>query len=289
MSESISINIQCGGIPVEVVFHKDPDIPVEYIGWDEEGEIIAQEMGFEPSLCYFLQSFIEESFFLRNDKSATAALILLLDHDWGLMYESNEQEERILLTEAGMVNVLTWYGADPNALTDDGEPIISLAANYGHLQGVHDLISAGADIHINEEQALTWAAAGGYTKIIALLLEHGANPLVANSFALLRATEHLKTEAADLLLRAGSNPVDYPEYTHGFGARTALEVASRLWISSVKKYGVASGGAEERRLFDLLLSYTSREEIYKALPLRNYQSLKQTIFEFKKEAFGDHL
>jgi uncharacterized protein len=80
---------------------------------------------------------------------------------------------------AEMVKVLLKGGADPNATTLSGESILMNCARTGATVAVSALLDAGADANVAEsnmgQTPLMWAAEGGHSEIVQLLIDHGAD------------------------------------------------------------------------------------------------------------------
>lgn len=105
-------------------------------------------------------------------------------------------------------------GANANAFSADGFPVVALAAVFGHLEVVRYLASRGADIDAVSTNgtgytALTGAVAGGHTAIVNWLLQHGANAnyrYAAGYAPLLTASANGHLEIVKLLLAHGADP-----------------------------------------------------------------------------------
>ena len=82
--------------------------------------------------------------------------------------------------QAEVVRILLEAGADPNACSGyDRIPPIIEAARSGDIATVELLLNRGADVNGREKSgngALHWAVAGHHNHIVALLLQHGAEP-----------------------------------------------------------------------------------------------------------------
>jgi ankyrin repeat protein len=78
---------------------------------------------------------------------------------------------------ADVAQILLEYGADINAVSDNGSPLY-LASSNGRLEIVRLLLERGAEVNIREPSSQTLfqvATERGHTEITKLLLEHGAN------------------------------------------------------------------------------------------------------------------
>lgn len=122
-----------------------------------------------------------------------------------------------------LVQLLLDAGADPNLASADGYAPLLSASYFGQDAIVGDLIAAGADVNppVYERQwtPLQAAARGGYVRIVARLLEAGADPLARSSAghtarALARSSGHsevvallAKAEQQHAETQAGDDPV----------------------------------------------------------------------------------
>ena len=69
-------------------------------------------------------------------------------------------------------------GADVEALGDEGDRPLHLAAREGHLEEVRVLVEAGANVEAElagGERPLHLAAQGGHAEVVRMLLEAGAD------------------------------------------------------------------------------------------------------------------
>jgi ankyrin repeat protein len=97
--------------------------------------------------------------------------------------------------------------------TDDGEPLLAVAAYYGLREIVEALLAVGADAGGAAAHTLVTplirAAEGGHREVASLLLARGADPNALDAegrSALAAATEHGDPELVKLLLEAGADP-----------------------------------------------------------------------------------
>lgn len=77
-----------------------------------------------------------------------------------------------------IAKLLIASGADVNAVNNEGETPLFLAASNNCKEIAKLLISNGADVNSVEGRGYTplhWASAGGYTEIVKLLISNGAN------------------------------------------------------------------------------------------------------------------
>ncbi len=133
--------------PGEIILH----------GWDEEAELAAQELGFEPSACFIIWDAA------RNDLLNEALIVHSTHH------------------RLGLVAALLAAGADPNTRDDyNRTPLMALANLDGHPDGVQLLLEAGADPHArnkNYKTAMDCALSWNNIDVIELLQdwieEHG--------------------------------------------------------------------------------------------------------------------
>ncbi|CAK4678228.1 hypothetical protein LEN26_013868 [Aphanomyces euteiches] len=97
-------------------------------------------------------------------------------------------------------------GANPNAVDDKLKPILSLAAQKGHIGIAECLVDAGGTDGIHA--ALIPAAHFGFVSFLSFLLERGADANYANekgTTALMRAAQEGQAEVATALLKFGAD------------------------------------------------------------------------------------
>lgn len=84
--------------------------------------------------------------------------------------------------QEGTTNVLLKYGANPRLKDDNGQNLLSRAAEYGRTSIVHKLLRAKFDdSYLNSKDnsgqtALARAVQSGQDEVVKLLLEQGADP-----------------------------------------------------------------------------------------------------------------
>ena len=120
---------------------------------------------------------------------------------WDICYEGGGKDARFLLA----------HGADANYIwREGGRPLLWWAARNGRLTVVEALLDAGAG-GLGEalQAALGVAAGGGHTAIAALLLDHGADVHLDDDMALSSATISGHLETSTLLLQRGATARDH--------------------------------------------------------------------------------
>jgi len=148
---STFLNIDCGGETVTLERTDDDDII--FHGWDEETDLAAVELGFEPSACLIIWNAVNNDALdaeLRRFASRGSALI---------------------------VEALLFVGARVNAQDDLGWTPLHNAALRGHATVVKILLKAGAHHGIRSHRGMTQlqkAAWRGRADIAKILLDAGA-------------------------------------------------------------------------------------------------------------------
>ena len=75
----------------------------------------------------------------------------------------------------------------------------------GDVGRVRDSLSAGADIHAQEDRALRWAAERGYLEMVRLLLDSGADLHADRNRALRKSVANDRLDATMLLVDHGAD------------------------------------------------------------------------------------
>jgi uncharacterized protein len=117
-------------------------------------------------------------------------------------------------------------GADPNAKTEGGMPVLTYASMKGNAAVVAALVNAKADLEAKDKTgatALSYAAQFNHNDIVKALLDAGASVNAADSLGwtpLIRAAVGGNADGVKLLLAAGAD-----KEAKDFFGRTALQVA----------------------------------------------------------------
>ncbi len=121
-----------------------------------------------------------------------------------------------------VVSHLIDAGADANAVSKEGNPILSVAIAAGQPVIAKYLINAGAEVNVPSARGsfpLVDATQKGYSHLVSQLLNAGAEINAADQLgrtAVLVAVAHAKDRLVDTLLRAGANP--YQKDVNGISA-----------------------------------------------------------------------
>jgi len=186
---STFFELDCGG--ETVTLEKTDDGDIIFHGWDEETELAAIELGFEPSDCFALWSAI-------NEDSLDEVL-----------------RQQCELGDVAAVVALLFVGASADAKDHDGWAPLHYAAAYGNEDVVKLLLEAGASVNAQDLggwSPLHYAAQNGNTDIAKILISAKAS-IDANNHGnrtpLHIATLNCKTDAIEILLRSGANVFAY--------------------------------------------------------------------------------
>jgi hypothetical protein len=175
---SMVYELDCGGEKVlverdgeELIFH----------GWDQDAELAAIELGFEPSVCYHVAKVMAADYI--RETTVYKQKYELFDSLNEAVAEGNE-------VIAGMLISL--------GVAERGEDSLFLVAIMypGRLDIAKMLLDAGADVHTEDEQALVEAAREYDHETIDFLLRHGADL----KKALRRMEEARQYDAVEVLL-----------------------------------------------------------------------------------------
>jgi len=149
---STFLNIDCGGEAVTLERTNNGDII--FHGWDEETELAAIELGFEPSACWIIWNAINED---------------ALDRElFSQAYRGN----------ALLVEALIFVGASSKAKNYGDWTPLHIAGQLGYTTVAKLLLEAGANVDAKDPDNWTplhLAALSGRIDIVKLLLEAGAS------------------------------------------------------------------------------------------------------------------
>jgi len=177
--------MDCGGENVTLERTSNGDII--FHGWDEETELAAIELGFEPSTCLMLwnainDGILDEELFEQTRKGnalIVEALIFVgasvhedFVDDWTPLHAA------ALLDHINIVNVLLKAGASVDTKDNGGVTPLHYATQFGHTDVAKVLLKAGASVDpkdIDGWTPLHLAAANGHTDVVKVILEAGAN------------------------------------------------------------------------------------------------------------------
>ena len=177
--------MDCGGENVTLERTSNGDII--FHGWDEETELAAIELGFEPSTCLMLwnainDGILDEELFEQTRKGnalIVEALILAgasvhenFVDDWTPLHAA------ALLDHISIVNILLKAGASFDIIDYDCCTPLHTATQFGRTGIAKILLEAGASVDpkdIDGWTPLHQAVAYGHVDIVNILLEAGAN------------------------------------------------------------------------------------------------------------------
>jgi len=149
---STFFEMDCGG--ETVTLEKTDDGNIIFHGWDEETELAAIELGFEPSACLVV---------------------------WNAVNNDALDEELLDYTSDGntlMVETLLFAGASVKAKTYTGWTPLHIAARWGNTAVAQFLIKSKASVDAETQDGWTplhLAAQGGRVDSVKVLLRAGAN------------------------------------------------------------------------------------------------------------------
>lgn len=158
---------------------------------------------------------------------------------------SSQLVEAVHSAEIRDVRTLLGEGADPNAISEAGTPVLCHAAMKGNADIVAALVEAGADLEAKDRSgatALMYAAQFGHNDILASLLEAGASVSATDNLnwtPLTRAVIGGNAEGVTALLEAGADPS-----VQDFFGRDARQVAEGRDNEEVKAALSGQGSSE---------------------------------------------
>ena len=149
---NIFFEMDCGGETVTI--EKTDDGDFIFHGWDEETELAAIELGFEPSACLIIWNAI-------NDDALDDALFYRASRGSALIVEA-----------------LIFAGADVRMRGHYQWTPLHEAAGNGHTDIVKLLLEAGTSVDASDNEGWTplhYTAAHGYPDVVKILLIAGAS------------------------------------------------------------------------------------------------------------------
>lgn len=133
-----------------------------------------------------------------------------------------------------VVRLLLSAGADVHA---DNDYALRYASENGHVEVVRLLLTAGADVHADNDYALRIASMNGHVGVVKLLLEAGADVHAKDDDALRWASENGHVEVVRMLLEAGADIHALDDYALRWASANGhIEVVSLLkeWSEKYK-------------------------------------------------------
>jgi hypothetical protein len=124
--------------------------------------------------------------------------------------------ERYNLADVFTIQYLIEQGADIHI---DNDKILQYAAIGGHLDIVHLLADNGANIHANDDAAFRKAAGHGHLEVVQYLVKRGANISEYNNMAFQWAVENGHIDVAAYLLNQGADVHANRDYALRISAR----------------------------------------------------------------------
>jgi len=197
-------------------------------GFDEETELAAIELGFEPSL-----SFMAYEILCSYDIQVEAYDLIRSRKPFGDSDELGEDARKALIN-AGVLAALLMLGVDPNEIDDDGRTLLFAATIGKHLTAVENLLAFGADPNIGNGGPIIVASAMGNIEIVNALIAAGANVRANGNRALRAAVSGGKIEVIKTLLQNGADPLDpgvCDKTPAGFVPRRSATTGSALDIA----------------------------------------------------------
>lgn len=146
-----------------------------------------------------------------NDNGRQVMVLMLRGADPNLRNAQGQTALHLALkneAESAVKTLLLYPALDVNAINQDGETPLMLAAIKGRLDWVQTLVRRGALINEPGWNALHYAAAGSNPAVVAWLLGQGAvvdAPSPNGTTALMMAAGYGQLDSVELLLKAGAS------------------------------------------------------------------------------------
>jgi len=144
-----------------------------------------------------------------------------------------------------ILGVKMWLMAGANINAQEklyGNTALVVASKYGYTEIVKLLLEAGADVNVKNkdgETALMKASYNGYTEIVKMLIDAGADVNIKDRYgttALMLASLYGYTEIVELLIKAGAN-VNIKNSYGGTALRWASANGSTKIVELLKEAG----------------------------------------------------
>ena len=233
----------------------------------------------EDALEDILQFFIEGGIDIDvKDKDGKTALIYEVESMGRTStYQTKKNKDafvNILKKHIKRVHLLMTFGADVNAVDNDGQTALIWASKYG-LDSIVDLLlehNAKVDIQAkNDATALMWASLRNHISTVQSLLEHKADMNAVsnngNSALMLACRENRKNVALKLLLYGADTSLQNVDgdtalilaskKNHISAVRSLLFYAKKIDIEKTNKFGktalMEACGQEHREIIEILL------------------------------------
>jgi len=182
--------LDCGG--EQVTLERTDDGDIIFHNWDEETELAAVELGFEPSACLIVWNAInydELDVELREQASGDSVSLVEALFFAGADVNSKGINNWTPLHYAArfgrtdVVKFLLKARASVHAIDEDGDTPLHIAAQWGKTDVVKVLLTAKAGVNTEGNRKLTplhLAARWGEANIAKVLLEAGASVAANN-------------------------------------------------------------------------------------------------------------
>jgi hypothetical protein len=164
------------------------------------------------SFSSFAGSFEDYFIAIRNDYAATVNDLLNRGFDPNTRNERGQPGLTIAMQEHSLKvarALLARPGVDVNALNQQGESALMMAALKGDLAGAQLLLEHGAKVNLTGWSPLHYAASGPEPELVQFLLDRGAEIDAASpngSTPLMMAAQYGAEDSVTLLIGRGADP-----------------------------------------------------------------------------------
>ena len=160
-----------------------------------------------------------------------------------------------------MVKYLVSEGAD---VTADDNDAITYAGRYGYLEMTKYLVENGADVTAQDNATVIWASYNGCLNMVKYLVENGADISDQDNWSVCMASENGQLETVKYLVKVGADVTARDNY--------AIRMASRNGHLKVVEFLVENGAdvdeltPEHKLYFQMKRAYSKWRRVY----LRNW-------------------